>query len=167
MRKFMVLFSFSGEAVGRFLQNPSDRAEVVRKLAAGIGGELGVVLLDVWSVRWPGHHHCADSRICGSALTRGDGDWRVQAVRDARADPGRRPHPDQPARAGTPVQLSGARSDELTARDSHRSFWARFQDRRTPPHFLPGRRGISYDRAVKLGAFSHLPSTAFYPASPA
>ena len=40
MRKYLVLFSFSGEAMGRFVQNPSDRAEVVRKLAAGIGGNL-------------------------------------------------------------------------------------------------------------------------------
>jgi uncharacterized protein with GYD domain len=39
-RKYVVLFSFSGEAIGRFLQNPSDRAEVVRKLADAIGGSL-------------------------------------------------------------------------------------------------------------------------------
>ena len=40
MKKYLVLFSFSGETIGRFLQNPSDRAEVVRRLADAIGGTL-------------------------------------------------------------------------------------------------------------------------------
>ncbi|MBV9280349.1 MAG: GYD domain-containing protein [Chloroflexi bacterium] len=40
MRKYLVLFSFSGEAIGRFVQNPSDRAEVVRKLTEAMGGTM-------------------------------------------------------------------------------------------------------------------------------
>ena len=41
MRKYLVLFSFSGESMGHFVGNPSDRAAVVGKLAAGIGGSDG------------------------------------------------------------------------------------------------------------------------------
>lgn len=40
MRKYLILFSLSGDTVGRFVQNPSDRADVVRKLAEGVGGTL-------------------------------------------------------------------------------------------------------------------------------
>ncbi len=40
MAKYLVLFSFTGETMGRFLHNPGDRAAAVRTLATAIGGSL-------------------------------------------------------------------------------------------------------------------------------
>ena len=40
MAKFLILFGLKGETVGRFIENPSDRSEVVRELVAQVGGEL-------------------------------------------------------------------------------------------------------------------------------
>lgn len=42
-----------------------------------------------------------------------------------------------------------------------------FPNRQNVSAFLAGRRRLTYDRAVKLGAFFHLPPTAFYPTPPA
>lgn len=39
-----------------------------------------------------------------------------------------------------------------------------FPNRQNVCAFLAGRRRLTYDRAVKLGAFFHLPPAAFYPA---
>lgn len=39
-----------------------------------------------------------------------------------------------------------------------------FPNRQNVSAFLAGRRRLTYDRAVKLGAFFHLPPAAFYPA---
>jgi uncharacterized protein with GYD domain len=38
--KYLILFGFRGETVGRLMENPSDRSEVVRDLASQLGGEL-------------------------------------------------------------------------------------------------------------------------------
>ncbi len=40
MPKYLTLFSFKGEALGRLIENPSDREGVVRQLAESIGGRL-------------------------------------------------------------------------------------------------------------------------------
>lgn len=40
MPKYLTLFSFKGEALGRLIENPSDREEVVRQLAESVGGRL-------------------------------------------------------------------------------------------------------------------------------
>lgn len=40
MAKYLILFGLKGETVGRFMQNPSDRSEVVRDLCRQLGGQL-------------------------------------------------------------------------------------------------------------------------------
>ncbi len=40
MAKYLTLFSFKGETLGRLVENPSDREEAVRKLAEAVGGTL-------------------------------------------------------------------------------------------------------------------------------
>ena len=40
MPKYLTLFSFKGETLGRLIENPSDREDVVRKLAESVGGRL-------------------------------------------------------------------------------------------------------------------------------
>jgi len=40
MAKYLLLFSFTGETVKRFIAQPSDRAAVVRGLAESVGGGL-------------------------------------------------------------------------------------------------------------------------------
>jgi len=40
MAKYLVLFGLSGEAVKRFIAQPSDRAAVVRGAAESVGGSL-------------------------------------------------------------------------------------------------------------------------------
>lgn len=40
MPKYMSLFSFKGETLGRLMENPSDREAAVRSLAEAIGGTL-------------------------------------------------------------------------------------------------------------------------------
>jgi uncharacterized protein with GYD domain len=40
MPKYLILFGLKGETVGRFMENPSDRSEVVRQLVSQVGGEL-------------------------------------------------------------------------------------------------------------------------------
>jgi uncharacterized protein with GYD domain len=40
MPKYMVLFGLTGQAVKRFMDNPSDRSEVVRGLTEQVGGTL-------------------------------------------------------------------------------------------------------------------------------
>jgi uncharacterized protein with GYD domain len=40
MPKFLALFSFKGETLGKLIQNPSDREDAVRKLAEAVGGNL-------------------------------------------------------------------------------------------------------------------------------
>lgn len=40
MARHLALFSFTGETMGRFLQNPGDRASAVRQFAKAIGGSL-------------------------------------------------------------------------------------------------------------------------------
>jgi len=40
MPRYMILFGLTGEAVGRFMQNPTDRSSVVRDLAEQFGGEM-------------------------------------------------------------------------------------------------------------------------------
>jgi uncharacterized protein with GYD domain len=38
--KYLVLFGFTGETIGRFVAKPSDRAAAVQKLAESAGGSL-------------------------------------------------------------------------------------------------------------------------------
>ncbi len=38
--KFLTLFSFKGETLGKLIENPSDREEAVRNLAQAVGGTL-------------------------------------------------------------------------------------------------------------------------------
>ncbi len=40
MPKYLILFSFEGETIGRLKDNPSDRSEVVRDLVGQLGGDL-------------------------------------------------------------------------------------------------------------------------------
>ena len=40
MPKYVALFSYSGEAWGRMVQNPADRAEAYRKVVENLGGKL-------------------------------------------------------------------------------------------------------------------------------
>ncbi len=40
MPKYLILFSFEGETMGRLKDNPSDRSEVVRDLVGQLGGDL-------------------------------------------------------------------------------------------------------------------------------
>ena len=40
MAKYLLLFSFTGETIRRFVANPSDRVAVVRDLAESLGGSL-------------------------------------------------------------------------------------------------------------------------------
>ena len=40
MPKYMILFGLTGESVGRFMENPSDRSTAVRDLVGQLGGEL-------------------------------------------------------------------------------------------------------------------------------
>ena len=40
MPKYMALFSFKGETLGKLMQNPSDREAAVRNLAEAVGGSL-------------------------------------------------------------------------------------------------------------------------------
>ena len=40
MPKYLFLFGLKGETFDRFIQNPTDRSEVVRELASQVGGEL-------------------------------------------------------------------------------------------------------------------------------
>ena len=40
MAKYLILFNLTGETVSRFVAKPSDRAAVVRALAASVGGSL-------------------------------------------------------------------------------------------------------------------------------
>ena len=40
MAHYMILFSLTGETVGRFMQNPMDRSSAVRDLVSQVGGEL-------------------------------------------------------------------------------------------------------------------------------
>ena len=40
MPKYMALFSFKGETLGKLMQNPSDRESAVRNLAEAVGGTL-------------------------------------------------------------------------------------------------------------------------------
>ncbi len=40
MAKYVVLFGLTGEAIQRFVAQPSDRAAVVRGLAESVGGSL-------------------------------------------------------------------------------------------------------------------------------
>jgi uncharacterized protein with GYD domain len=40
MAKYLVLFSFTGDTVKRFVENPSDRAVTVRGVAESVGGRL-------------------------------------------------------------------------------------------------------------------------------
>ena len=40
MPKYLTLFSFKGETLGKLIQNPSDREDAVRKLAESVGGKL-------------------------------------------------------------------------------------------------------------------------------
>jgi uncharacterized protein with GYD domain len=40
MPKYLTLFSFKGETLGRLIDNPSDREAVVRQLAESVGGRL-------------------------------------------------------------------------------------------------------------------------------
>jgi uncharacterized protein with GYD domain len=40
MPKYLTLFSFKGETLGRLIENPSDREDVVRQLAESVGGRL-------------------------------------------------------------------------------------------------------------------------------
>ncbi len=40
MPKYLALFSFKGETLGRLMQNPSDREAAVRSLAEAVGGRL-------------------------------------------------------------------------------------------------------------------------------
>ena len=40
MPKYITLFSFKGETLGKLMQNPSDREAAVRKLAESVGGTL-------------------------------------------------------------------------------------------------------------------------------
>lgn len=40
MPKYMSLFSFKGETLGRLIENPTDREAAVRNLAEAVGGTL-------------------------------------------------------------------------------------------------------------------------------
>jgi uncharacterized protein with GYD domain len=40
MSKYLILFGLTGETIGRFMQNPSDRSAAVRDLVGQLGGEL-------------------------------------------------------------------------------------------------------------------------------
>ena len=40
MPKYLILFGLKGETVGRFMEKPSDRSQVVRDLMGQLGGEL-------------------------------------------------------------------------------------------------------------------------------
>jgi uncharacterized protein with GYD domain len=40
MPKYAVLFSFTGEAIGALIRNPSDRPAAVREALESVGGEL-------------------------------------------------------------------------------------------------------------------------------
>ena len=40
MPKYVALFSYTGDAWGRMIQNPADRAEVYRKVVESLGGRL-------------------------------------------------------------------------------------------------------------------------------
>jgi uncharacterized protein with GYD domain len=40
MPKYLTLFSFKGETLGKLIQNPSDREAAVRNLAEAVGGTL-------------------------------------------------------------------------------------------------------------------------------
>lgn len=40
MAKYLILFGLKGETVGRFMQNPTDRSQVVRDLVGQLGGQL-------------------------------------------------------------------------------------------------------------------------------
>ena len=43
MPKYVALFSYSGDAWGRMVQNPADRAEAYRRVVENLGGKLECV----------------------------------------------------------------------------------------------------------------------------